>query len=117
MKKASKAPVVVNCAGPWFGKLNDKISGMHANKLTSTEMLPTRIQVGHKHCEGAFLDLPFVADFWGNSGIYFMPRRQNKQLVFGSIAHRFESEVRIGKRKSLVGSFGLVETKVYLPIL
>ena len=56
-------------------------------------MLPTRIQVGHKHVDGDFLDLPFVADSWGNSGVYFMPRRQNKQLVFGSIAHRFESEI------------------------
>lgn len=88
-----QAPVVVNCAGPWFGELNDSVTGAHANKLTSTSMLPTRIQVGHKHVEGPFLDLPFVADSWGNSGVYFMPRRQNSQLVFGSIAHRFESEV------------------------
>lgn len=64
-----------------------------ANVTCSTEMLPTRIQVGHKHVEGDFLDLPFVADSWGNSGVYFMPRKQNKQLVFGSIAHRFESEI------------------------
>jgi sarcosine oxidase subunit beta len=82
------AGTVVNCAGPWFGKLNDKSS-----VKTSTEMLPTRIHVGHKHIEGEYLDLPFVADGWGNSGIYFMPRRQNSQLVFGSVAHRFESEV------------------------
>lgn len=79
---------VVNCAGPWFSKLNTP-----ANITTSTTMLPTRIQVGHKHVEGDFLDLPFVADSWGNSGVYFMPRKQNKQLVFGSIAHRFESEI------------------------
>lgn len=84
-----QAPVVVNCAGPWFGKLTSQLN----REVTSTEMLPTRIHVGHKHVEGPFLDLPFVADSWGNSGIYFMPRRQNSQLVFGSIAHRFESEV------------------------
>lgn len=90
-----QAPVVVNCAGPWFGKLNDTLPGKgRAGTMTSTTMLPTRIQVGHKHVEGSFLDLPFVADSWGNSGIYFMPRRQNSQLVFGSIAHRFESEVK-----------------------
>ena len=27
------------------------------------------------------------------TGIYFMPRAANNQLVFGSVAHRFESEV------------------------
>ena len=82
------AGTVINCAGPWFEKLNAP-----ANITCTTEMLPTRIQVGHKHVEGDFLDLPFVADSWGNSGVYFMPRKQNKQLVFGSIAHRFESEI------------------------
>ena len=62
---------------------------------TSTVMLPTRIQVGHKALpdDEKFLSLPFVADGWGESGIYFMPRRGNKQLVFGSVAHRFESEI------------------------
>jgi len=84
------APVVLNCMGPWFGQLNDS-----AAVTTSTTMLPTRIQVGHKHLpdDEDFLGLPFVADFYGPSGIYFMPRRANKQLVFGSVAHRFESEV------------------------
>ncbi|GMI30330.1 hypothetical protein TrRE_jg7436, partial [Triparma retinervis] len=82
------AGTVINCAGPWFEKLNAP-----ANITCSTSMLPTRIQVGHKHVTGDFLDLPFVADSWGNSGVYFMPRAQNKQLVFGSIAHRFESEI------------------------
>jgi len=83
------AGTVINCAGPWFGQLN-KTCGV----TTSTEMLPTRIQVGHKYLpdDEDLLSLPFVADFYGNSGIYFMPRRENKQLVFGSIAHRFESE-------------------------
>ena len=54
-------------------------------------MLPTRIQVGHKALpdDEDLLSLPFVAD----SDIYFMPRRKNKQLVFGSVAHRFESEI------------------------
>ena len=58
-------------------------------------MLPTRIQVGHKTLpdDEKYLSLPFVADGWGESGIYFMPRRGNKQLVFGSVAHRFESEI------------------------
>merc|ERR1712216_1104946 len=37
--------------------------------------------------------MPFTADHYGASGVYFMPRRANKQLVFGSIDHRFESEV------------------------
>lgn len=78
----------MNCAGPWFGKL----TGPKGVKM-STTMLPTRIHVGHKNVDGPFLDLPFVADGWGASGIYFMPRRQNKQLVFGSVAHRFESEI------------------------
>lgn len=84
------AGAVLNCAGPWFQQLNGP-----AGVKTSTEMLPTRIQVGHKTLpdDEDLLSLPFVADFWGNSGIYFMPRRQNKQLVFGSIAHRFESEI------------------------
>jgi len=84
------AGAVLNCAGPWFQQLNGQ-----AGVTTSTEMLPTRIQVGHKSLpdDEDLLGLPFVADFWGASGIYFMPRRQNKQLVFGSIAHRFESEV------------------------
>ena len=84
------AGAVVNCAGPWFAKLN---GASKRDVKTTTEMLPTRIHVGHKHIEGPYLDLPFVADGWGNSGIYFMPRRQNSQLVFGSVAHRFESEV------------------------
>lgn len=84
------AGAVVNCAGPWFAKLN---GASKRDVKTTTEMLPTRIHVGHKHIEGQYLDLPFVADGWGNSGIYFMPRRQNSQLVFGSVAHRFESEV------------------------
>ena len=48
-------------------------------------------QVGHKALpdDEGLLSLPFVAD----SDIYFMPRRKNKQLVFGSVAHRFESEI------------------------
>jgi len=84
------AGVVLNCAGPWFQSLNQT-----AGVKTSTEMLPTRIQVGHLTLpdDEDLLSLPFVADAWGNSGIYFMPRRGNKQLVFGSVAHRFESEV------------------------
>ena len=36
--------------------------------------------------------LPFVADAWGPSGIYFMPRAANGQLVLGSIDAKFESE-------------------------
>jgi len=79
---------VVNCAGPWFGALNESV-GVE----TSTTCLPTRIQVAHKQLPDEYLDLPFTADCWGDSGVYFMPRRQNNQMVFGSIAHRFESEV------------------------
>lgn len=57
-------------------------------------MLPTRIQVGHINIEAEeHLCLPFTADAHGASGIYFMPRRTNKQLVFGSVDHRFESEI------------------------
>jgi len=84
------AGTVLNCAGPWFQSLNQTVG-----VKTSTEMLPTRIQVGHMSLpeDEDLLSLPFVADFWGNSGVYFMPRRANKQLVFGSIAHRFESEI------------------------
>lgn len=84
------AGVVLNCAGPWFQSLNQT-----AGVKTSTEMLPIRIQVGHLSLpeDEDLLSLPFIADAWGNSGIYFMPRRNNKQLVFGSVAHRFESEV------------------------
>ena len=36
--------------------------------------------------------LPFVADAWGPSGIYFMPRAANGQLVLGSIDAKYESE-------------------------
>ncbi|KAJ1624276.1 FAD dependent oxidoreductase-domain-containing protein [Pavlovales sp. CCMP2436] len=82
------AGVVVNASGPWFNKL----MGLAGVKM-STVALPTRIQVAHKYVPDEYLDLPFTADGWGPSGIYFMPRRQNKQLVFGSIAHRFESEI------------------------
>jgi glycine/D-amino acid oxidase-like deaminating enzyme len=80
--------VVVNASGPWFNKLNET-----ANVKLSTEALPTRIQVGHKWVPDEFCSLPFVADGWGPSGIYFMPRASNNQLVFGSVAHRFESEI------------------------
>jgi len=79
---------VVNGAGPWFNKLNATVGVTY-----STTALPTRIQVGHKWIPDEYLDLPFVADGWGPSGIYFMPRRANNQLVFGSVAHRFESEI------------------------
>ena len=37
------ATTVVNCAGPWFNKLNAR-----SDIKTTTEMLPTRIHVGHK---------------------------------------------------------------------
>ena len=82
------APTVVNASGPWFNKLNAT-----AGIELSTKALPTRIQVGHKWIPDEFCDLPFVADQWGPSGIYFMPRAGNNQLVFGSVAHRFESEI------------------------
>ena len=84
--EAIAAHSVVNCMGPWFDRLNR--SGAVS---TTTLMLPTRIQVGHKALpdDEDLLSLPFVAD----SDIYFMPRRHNKQLVFGSVAHRFESEI------------------------
>ena len=84
--------VTINCCGPWFDKLNQ--TGP-AGIATSTQMLPTRIQVGHKELPDNenFLGLPFVADCYGASGIYFMPRRGNRQLVFGSVDHRFESEI------------------------
>eukprot|EP00854_Cymbomonas_tetramitiformis_P001487 gene1487-2114_t len=82
------AGVVVNAAGPWC----NKISGPAGLEFPIT-VSPTRIHVGHKWIDGDYLDMPFVADGWGGSGIYFMPRRNNKQLVFGSVAHRFESEI------------------------
>lgn len=82
------AGVVVNATGPWFEKLMNQ-----AGVVMSTTAKPTRIQVAHKHVPDEYLDLPFTADAWGPSGIYFMPRRQNKQLVFGSVDHRFESEI------------------------
>lgn len=83
------AGVVVNCMGPWFSQLSES-----AGIKTSTTMLPTRIQVGHINIEAEeHLCLPFTADAHGASGIYFMPRRTNKQLVFGSVDHRFESEI------------------------
>lgn len=83
-----EAGVVVNAAGPWFGKLMRT-----AGVSMSTTAVPIRIQVAHKRVPEEYLDLPFVADCWGASGIYFMPRRQSGQLVFGSIDSRFESEV------------------------
>ena len=49
--------------------------------------------MGHKWIPDEYCSLPFVADGWGPSGIYFMPRAANNQLVFGSVAHRFESEI------------------------
>ena len=80
---------VVNALGPWFRPLNDK-----AGASMSTQSLPTRIQVGHVNIDSEdLLSLPFTADCHGASGVYFMPRRANKQLVFGSIDHRFESEI------------------------
>lgn len=79
---------VVNAAGPWFNKLNETVGV----KL-STTALPTRIQVAHKYIPDEYCELPFTADSWGPSGIYFMPRRQNKQLIFGSVDLRFESEI------------------------
>jgi glycine/D-amino acid oxidase-like deaminating enzyme len=79
---------VVNCTGPWFQALNDT-----AGIKTSTNSLPTRIQVGHKYVPEEYWDLPFTADAWGASGIYFMPRQANGQMVFGSVDHRFESEI------------------------
>ena len=84
--EAIAAHSVVNCMGPWFERLNRT-----AAVSTTTLMLPTRIQVGHKALpdDENLLSLPFVAD----SDVYFMPRRHNKQLVFGSVAHRFESEI------------------------
>ena len=85
---APGAIAVVNASGPWFNKLNETV-GLEL----STSALPTRIQVGHKWIPDEFCDLPFVADGWGPSGIYFMPRAGNNQLVFGSVAHRFESEI------------------------
>ena len=56
-------------------------------------MLPTRIQVGHKALpdEGPS-SLPFTADCWGASGVYHASPA-NRQLVFGSVDHRFESEI------------------------
>ena len=86
--KIEAGVAVVNASGPWFNKLNETV-GLEL----STTALPTRIQVGHKWIPDEYCDLPFVADGWGPSGIYFMPRRANNQLVFGSVAHRFESEL------------------------
>jgi len=81
---------VINAAGPWFNKLNAT-----AGVTLSTTAVPIRVQVGHRHVPEEYLSLPFVGDGWGNpdvGGIYFMPRVANKQLLFGSIAPRFEQE-------------------------
>ena len=93
-----QAGATINCLGPWFDRLNNAFTDTdtcNSAVKTSTVMLPTRIQVGHNALpdDEKFLSLPFVADGWGESGIYFMPRRENKQLIFGSVAHRFESEI------------------------
>ena len=85
---AIEAAATVNAAGPWFNALNETVGVKN-----STTSLPTRIQVGHKYIPDEYCSLPFVADGWGDSGIYFMPRAGNNQLVFGSVAHRFESEI------------------------
>lgn len=77
---------VVNAAGPWFNAL------MPASVATSTTALATRVQVAHKAVDGDFLNLPFVADCWGGSGVYFVPRRASRQLVFGSLHERYERE-------------------------
>ena len=55
--------------------------------LLAPSLRPWR-QVAHKHIQGEYLDMPFTADGWGPSGIYFMPRKANSQLVFGSLDHR-----------------------------
>lgn len=76
---------VVNAAGPWFKALNDT-----AFLELTTSAKPIRIQVAHKWIPDEYCGLPFVADGWGPSGIYFMPRAKNNQLVIGSIdAQRF----------------------------
>ena len=74
---------VVNASGPWFQALCDSVG-----VTCSTTSLPTRIQVGHKMIPKEYHNLPFTADGWGASGIYFMPRAANGQLIFGSVAHR-----------------------------
>lgn len=78
---------VVNATGPWFDRLMKS-----ADVRMSTTAVPTRIQVAHKRVPEEYLSLPFTADAWGPSGIYFVPRKASKQLLFGSIAQRFESE-------------------------
>ena len=113
-----EAATTVNAAGPWCGPgvgslsswrgrrdgvdaiVWDAVRSRRFNALNetvgvknSTTSLPTRIQVGHKYIPDEYCSLPFVADGWGDSGIYFMPRAGNNQLVFGSVAHRFESEI------------------------
>merc|ERR1711871_1813439 len=85
------AGVVVNAAGPWFNGLN-ATTGVDLG--INTTALPTRIQVGTlRDVPAEFLRLPFVADGWGASGIYFMPREASGELVFGSVDHRFESKI------------------------
>ena len=85
------AGVVVNAAGPWVNSLN---STTGVDLGINTTALPTRIQVGTlRDVPADFLKLPFVADAWGASGIYFMPREASGELVFGSVDHRFESEI------------------------
>jgi glycine/D-amino acid oxidase-like deaminating enzyme len=79
---------VVNAAGPWFERLMRS-----AGVAMSTTALPTRVQVAHKRVPSAYLELPFVADSHGGSGIYFVPRRANGQLLFGTIDPRFEREI------------------------
>lgn len=86
--EAISAGCVVNATGPWFEKLMAS-----AGVTMSTTAKATRIQVAHKAVPDEYLDLPFTADCFGPSGIYFMPRKQNRQLVFGSVDHRFESEI------------------------
>lgn len=77
------AGVVVNAAGPWFNGLN-ATTGVDLGITTTA--LPTRIQVGTlRNVPAEFLRLPFVADGWGASGIYFMPREASGELVFGSV--------------------------------
>eukprot|EP01043_Picozoa_sp_COSAG02_P033996 COSAG02_NODE_2352_length_9081_cov_37.519372_4_plen_697_part_00 len=79
------AGVVVNAAGPWFNGLN-ATTGVDLG--INTTALPTRIQVGTlRDVPAEFLRLPFVADGWGASGIYFMPREASGELVFGSVRH------------------------------
>ncbi len=80
------APVVVNAAGPWCGRLND-LAGIELK----WSLRPTRVQVLYREWPPEVPGpLPVVGD--ASSGIYLRPEARGQQILFGSILPEDEQE-------------------------